>query len=68
MKGSFRTEIIMEKALCYQSVVKSSKELSKTVPKMVKDGSKPLTGIKYLRSGETTIDMERELSKLVDIK
>ncbi len=58
----------MEKDLCYQKAVKSFKENSKTVPKMVKDGSKPLMDINYLRSGETTIDTVKESSKQTDIK
>ena len=61
-------EIIMEKGLCYQIAVKSFKALSKMVLKMVKDGSRLLMDIKYSQNGETTIDMERESSRHMDIK
>lgn len=68
MKGSFKMAIIMEKGLCYLNVDKSFKALSKMVPKMDKDGSKPPMAMKFLPNGEIIIDTERASSKPMDIK
>jgi hypothetical protein len=62
-RESFKTATTMVKVLCYLKADKSFKASSKTAPKMARDGSKPLTDIRFLPNGETIIAMERVLLK-----